>query len=120
MYYDRFGRPLALSTATRTPAPHATSDVLRTYLDVHRTVWHLDSLRELAPAVLTYLESRYAASRRPDAVVVRAMDGSYPDLVLAHEGTADLREMAEVLLSREYCRALFDEQIAPSIERLSA
>lgn len=129
MYYDRFGRPLTPSspiTSTTSaasarqrpaPAPRAELGLLRSYLDAHRTVWHTESLQELYPEIAAYLESRYVAARRGGMLCVRAVDGSYADLDFGHE---DLRLVADVLLSREYREALFDECIDPAIERLSA
>lgn len=121
MYYDRFGRsldrPRAATAPRRTPADHADPDVLKSYLDSHRTVWHAESLVEIYPEIVDYLDSRYVAARRDGGLRLRAVDGSYPDLVLADD---DLLLAAEALLSREYRHALFEQLIAPSIERLSA
>lgn len=124
MYYDRFGRPLAPARSADTarptrsePADQAGPDLLKAYLDSHRTVWHAESLVEIYPEIADYLDSRYVAARRDGGLRLRAVDGSYPDLDLADD---DLLLAVEALLSREYRHALFEKLIAPSIERLSA
>lgn len=120
MYYDRFGRPLAPSTpcdAVAPPPRRAPSGLLKQYLDAHRTVWHLESLREIHPEIVAYLEGRYAAARDTRELRVRAIDGSLPDLSFDQD---DPCRVAEALLSREYRHALFEERISPSIDRLTA
>ena len=130
MHYDSFGRspaatpaPTAPTAPTAPPAPTAAVPpraelaLLRAYLEAHCTVWHTESLRALYPEIVAYLDSRYVAARDHVGLVVRCLDGTHPELAF---GTDDLRPVAEALLSREYRKALFDERISPSIERLSA
>ncbi|WP_323794497.1 hypothetical protein, partial [Nocardioides sp.] len=79
--------------------------------------WHAESLVEIFPEIVDYLDSRYVAARRDGGLRLRAVDGTYPDLDLSDD---DLLLAAEALLSREYRHALFEQTIAPAIERLTA
>lgn len=85
------------------------------YRDAHRLVWDMPSLGELYPEIVRHLRIRYAFEQVADTIVVDHLSGEPSE---SYE-TEDVRFVVDVLLTREYRQALWDDRVEPAFRRLS-
>lgn len=93
----------------------ASAATVHAYREAHRLVWDMASLSELYPEIVEHLLGRYGFERAGDFVVVDHMSGAPAE---SYE-TTDLRCVVDVLLTREYRQALWDERVEPAFRRLA-
>lgn len=87
---------------------------VRAYREAHRLIWDMASLNELYPEIVEHVLARYGFERAGDHIVVDFMSGEPSE---SYE-TDDIRCVIDVLLSREYRTALWDERVEPAFQRL--
>ncbi|WP_170286240.1 hypothetical protein [Nocardioides rubriscoriae] len=117
--YDEagLGRLWAACVAAERARPSAAT--LRDYLATHRVVWDMPSLCEVFPEVTEHLEARYHLEHHPGGVRVTpaaaATAGCAGPEVFPVD---DVRQVVDVLLSREYREAVCRESVRPAGDRL--
>ncbi|MCW2814537.1 MAG: hypothetical protein JWN84_1992 [Nocardioides sp.] len=121
-YYTRHGATVPTAGLDRLRAACAalgsvgpSAATVRAYREAHRLVWDMRSLGELYPEIVEHLLARYGFERAGERIVVDFMSGQPAE---SYE-TDDIRCVVDVLLSREYRAALWDERVEPAFQRLA-